>query len=96
MDAYVDRLVDDQDTQQTPYYLGRVEVAAAGDGKIVFTKTIKVNLGSGITPLFSEPFDTKAVKGTYTVKAEITADENIRPHLRRPTLYNIKTSMRLP
>ena len=43
----------------------KVEVAAAGDGKIVFTKTIKVNLGSGITPLFSEPFDTKALKGTY-------------------------------
>ena len=50
----------------------KVEVAA-GNGKIVFTKTIKANMTSGITPLFSEPFDTKALKGTYTVKAEITA-----------------------
>lgn len=53
----------------------KVEVAAAGDGKIVFTKTIKVNLGSGITPLFNEPFDTKTLQGTYQVKAEITADD---------------------
>ena len=52
----------------------KVEVAAA-DGEIVFTKTIKANLASGITQLFSEPFDTKALKGTYTVKAEITADD---------------------
>ena len=50
----------------------KVEVVAS-DGSIVFTKTIDVDLASGITPLFSEPFDTKALKGTYTVKAEITA-----------------------
>ena len=40
----------------------KVEVAA-GDGEIVFTKTIKAKLGSGITPLFSGPFDTKALRG---------------------------------
>src|SRR5512139_3754460 len=38
----------------------KVEVAAAGDGKIVFTTTIKVDLASGITPLFNESLDTKA------------------------------------
>jgi len=52
----------------------KVEVAA-GDGGIVFTKTIKAKMGSGITPLFSEPFDTKALRGTHTVKALVTADD---------------------
>jgi len=52
----------------------KVEVAA-GSGEVVFTKTVKVNMGSGITPLLSEPLDTKALKGTYQVKAEIIAND---------------------
>ena len=52
----------------------KVEVVAS-DGGIAYTKTIKADMESGITQLFSEKFDTKALKGTYTVKAEITADD---------------------
>ncbi|MFH1716817.1 MAG: sugar-binding domain-containing protein [Planctomycetota bacterium] len=52
----------------------KVEVAAA-DGGIIFTKTVKANMLSGITQLFSEKLDTKAAKGTHTVKAEIAADD---------------------
>jgi hypothetical protein len=51
-----------------------VEVAAS-DGVIIFTKIIKSNMLSGITELFSERFDTKALEGTYTIKAAITADD---------------------
>jgi beta-galactosidase len=61
---------------ETDAIQGNLKVQVAGtDGKIVFTKTIKANLGSGITPLFSEPLDTKVLKGTQTIKAEITADD---------------------
>ena len=52
----------------------KVEVAAADDS-IASTKTIKTDLISGITQLFSEKLDTKAFEGTYTVKAQITADD---------------------
>ena len=52
----------------------KVEVVA-GDGEVVFAKTIEADMESGITPLFGEKLDTKALKGTYTVKAEITADD---------------------
>ena len=54
----------------------KVQVTAV-DGGIVFTKTIKATLNSGITPLFNEPFDTKVFKGTYQVKAEITAADGV-------------------
>jgi len=50
----------------------RVEVTSA-DGKKVFTKTVKAELGSGITRLFSEKLDTLALKGTQTVQAELTS-----------------------
>ena len=52
----------------------KVEVAA-GDGRVVFTRTIKADMISGISELFSERFDTKSLKGRYAVKAEITADD---------------------
>ncbi len=47
----------------------------AGDGSVAFTKTIKTDLESGITQLFREKLDTQKFKGTYTVEAEITADD---------------------
>ncbi len=59
----------------------RIEVAD-GDGQIVFTKTIAADMKSGITPLFNEKFDTKALGGTYTVRAEITAYDG------SPVAYN--------
>ncbi len=52
----------------------KVEVAAS-DGGIVFTKTVKANMASGISQLFSEAFATKTLQGTYTVSAEITAQD---------------------
>jgi hypothetical protein len=45
------------------------------DGEIALTKDIRVNMASGINQLFSEPLDTKTLKGTYTVKAKVTADD---------------------
>ena len=47
----------------------------ASDGSVAFTKTIKTDLASGITPLFSEQLDTRPLKGTYTLKAQITAND---------------------
>ncbi len=52
----------------------KVEVAS-GDGGIVFTQRIETDLASGITQVFSEKFDTRAFKGTYTVTAKIIADD---------------------
>ncbi|NQU24107.1 MAG: hypothetical protein HQ567_22720 [Candidatus Nealsonbacteria bacterium] len=52
----------------------KMEVAA-GDGSVAFTKTVKADVASGITQLFSESLDTKALAGTYTLKATITADD---------------------
>lgn len=52
----------------------KVQVAAA-DGAVVFAKTVKADLASGITPLFSESLDTRALKGTHTVQAVVTADD---------------------
>ncbi len=55
---------------------GTLKVAvAARDGRIVFTKTIAVDLAAGITPLFSEAIDTRWLEGTYTATAEITAND---------------------
>jgi beta-galactosidase len=45
----------------------------AADGTTVFSKAAKVNMPSGIAPLFSEKLDTRALRGTYTVQAQITA-----------------------
>ncbi len=46
-----------------------------GDGQIVFAKSTQIDLGSGITPLFGEPIDTSTLSGTYTVKAQVSADD---------------------
>lgn len=47
----------------------------AGDGAVVSTRTIRTDLPSGITRLFTESPDTQALQGTYTVRAEIDADD---------------------
>ena len=52
----------------------RIEVSAA-DGRIVFTKTVQVDLRSGITLLFNEPLETTALQGTHTVKAVILRND---------------------
>ncbi len=44
------------------------------ENRTVFTKKINVNMASGITQLFKEQFDTKVLEGTYTLKAQIIAD----------------------
>ncbi|MHB8899981.1 MAG: glycoside hydrolase family 2 protein [Thermoguttaceae bacterium] len=49
----------------------KVEVVAS-NGAVVFTKAITTNLPSGIVQLFSEPLDTQALQGTYTVRAEVS------------------------
>jgi beta-galactosidase len=45
-------------------------------GRTVFTKEVNVNMISGVTQLFSERLNTKALKGTYTLKAQIIADDS--------------------
>ncbi len=50
-------------------------VVTAADGDVVFTKRVRADLGLGIVQLFNEALDTKTFKGTYTVKADITADD---------------------
>lgn len=52
----------------------KVEVVS-GDNRAVFTKNMDVNLAYGITRLFNEGVDTTSLKGTYTVKAQITAGD---------------------
>jgi len=60
--------------------LGNIKVnlkleIVSDENRTVFTKKTDVNLASGVTQLFSEKFDTKALEGTYTLKAQITADD---------------------
>jgi len=45
------------------------------DGRSVFTKEANVNMTSGIAKIFNENLDTSSLKGTYTLKAQITADD---------------------
>ena len=45
------------------------------DGHVVLSRTATANMVSGIAQLFSEDCETKSLKGTYTVKAEVTADD---------------------
>lgn len=52
----------------------KVQITDAA-GKIVSTKTAKADLSAGITQLFSEQLDTKALQGAYTIKAEVAADD---------------------
>ncbi|MCP4784665.1 MAG: hypothetical protein GY903_23760 [Fuerstiella sp.] len=48
----------------------------ASNGEIVFTKTIKANMVSGIGQLFSERLDTGAFQGSYTLRARIIAGDD--------------------
>jgi len=52
----------------------RVEVADA-DGGTVFAKTTQADWRSGIAQLGTERLDTRALQGTLTVKAEVTAED---------------------
>jgi len=47
------------------------------DDETVFAKKIKIDMTSGITPLLKEKLDTKALEGTYTIRATITADDGV-------------------
>jgi hypothetical protein len=51
----------------------KVDVVSAS-GKVVYAKESAVGLASGISQLLSETLDTKTLKGTYTVKAQVIAD----------------------
>jgi len=44
------------------------------ENRTVFTKKISVNMVSGITQLLSEKFNTSSLKGTYTLKAQMTSE----------------------
>jgi hypothetical protein len=56
---------------------GILEVEIVSDNKrTVFSKKIDVVMTSGITQLFKEKLNTEALRGTYMVKAKITADDN--------------------
>ncbi|MHC4664780.1 MAG: glycoside hydrolase family 2 protein [Planctomycetota bacterium] len=54
-----------------------VKIVSDDDGA-VFTKTMNVTLASGITPLLKEKLDTKALEGTYTIRAQITSGDGVR------------------
>jgi hypothetical protein len=47
----------------------------SNEERTVFTKNVNVNMASGVTQLFSKRLDTKALKGTHTLKAKITAED---------------------
>jgi beta-galactosidase len=70
-----------------------VEVVAEG-GAVVFTKTIKTNLKTGITPLFNEPLDTRGLRGTYTVKVNVT-DKNGSPVTENAYSFDVFTARQL-
>jgi hypothetical protein len=55
---------------------GFLKVEIVSDkNRTVFTKKMAVNMESGVTPLFKEKLDTKSLEGTYTVKAQIIAED---------------------
>jgi hypothetical protein len=54
----------------------KVEIVSDDNGSI-FTKKMDVNMASGITQLLKERLDTKALEGTYTAIAQITADDGM-------------------
>ncbi len=45
------------------------------NNRTVFTKKINVNMASGITQLFREKLDAKSLGGTYSLKAQIIAED---------------------
>jgi len=53
---------------------GQVKVTVCGaDGVVAWSGATKVKLAAGISRLLNEKLDTKAMKGTYTVRARLTA-----------------------
>ncbi|MBL7186642.1 MAG: hypothetical protein ISS70_09975 [Phycisphaerae bacterium] len=54
----------------------KIEIVSDDNGTI-FTKKTDVNMISGITRLLKEDLDTKALEGTYTVRAQITAGDGV-------------------
>ncbi len=56
---------------------GKLKVEVVGvDGKSIFTKKGKVKMEPGIAPLFEHQLDTGGLKGTYTVKVQVSAKGN--------------------
>ncbi|MDF7823924.1 glycoside hydrolase family 2 TIM barrel-domain containing protein [Pontiellaceae bacterium B12227] len=52
---------------------GRIKIDVMGeDGKIVFSNKSKITMQQGIAPLFEHQFDTSGLKGTFTVKVQIS------------------------
>lgn len=55
---------------------GRLLLSVTGlDGQMVFEKTMRADMTSGITPLFKDRLDTANCRGMYTVKASVLSDE---------------------
>jgi len=54
----------------------KIEVVSDDNGTI-FTKKTDINMVPGITQLLEEKLDTEALEGTYTVRAQITADDGV-------------------
>ena len=54
----------------------KVEIVS-DDGQNVFTKAAAVNMVTGIKQIFSEQFDTSSLKGTYSLKAKIIAEDGL-------------------
>jgi hypothetical protein len=74
---------------------GNLEVkVAAADGEIVFAKTVRATLASGIRRLFREKLETGALKGTYTVKAEVTAADG-SPTVANTCTFDVFTAQQL-
>jgi hypothetical protein len=48
------------------------------DSRTVFTKQENANMATGINQLFSKHFDTKSLKGTYTLRAKINAEDGLK------------------
>ena len=57
---------------------GTLKLEIVSDEKrTIFTEKINVDMASGINQLFKEKIDTSALKGTYTVRAQVTSDDNM-------------------
>jgi len=75
---------------------GNLKVKVVSDnGEIALAKDIKVNMASGITQLFSKTLDTKTLKGTYMLKAGITADDG-SPITENVYSFDVFTPEQLP
>jgi hypothetical protein len=64
------------------------------DGPTVFKNKMEVNMASGITQLFKERLNTMSLEGTYTVKAQITANDDL-PIARNEYSFDVFTAEQL-